>query len=249
MIRIVALLLSVLMLAPLAAAQRTGVKVIGGDWITLGDVAPVTGEHAGILLGPAPPAGQTLALDPAFLIATAKSAGVILAIPLDQPIMVTRAAGNAPAAPVANPARPANQIQQVGSAATPNQNSGQVLVFVRDVPRGHVIASSDVSWEAANPSRPIRGGADMQTAIGMEMKRAIKAGQPLLSSDLKQASVIRKGEPVKLVYVSAGVRLSVDGVAQNEAAKGESVRVLNSYSKRTVDAVAEASGEARVNAR
>jgi len=245
MIRIAALALVALMLAPLAVAQRTGVKVIGGDWITLGDVAPVTGEHAGILLGPAPPAGQTLALDPAFLIATAKSAGVILAIPLDQPIMVTRAAGNAPAAPAANPARPANQIQQVGSAAA----SGQVLVFARDVLRGHVITSSDVTWEAANPSRPIRGGADMQAAVGMEVKRALKAGQPLLSSDLKQASVIRKGEPVKLVYVSAGVRLSVDGVAQNEAAKGEAVRVLNSYSKRTVDAVAEATGEARVNGR
>jgi len=245
MIRIAALVLSVLMLAPFAVAQRTGVKMIGGDWITLGDVTPVTGEHAGILLGPAPPAGQTLALDPAFLIATAKSAGVILAIPLDQPIMVTRATNNAPAAPAAVPARPANQIPQVGSAPT----SGQVLVFVRDVPRGHVISSSDVSWEAANPSRSIRGGADMQAAIGMEMKRALKAGQPLLASDLKQAALIRKGEPVKLIFVSAGVRLSVDGIAQNEAAKGEAVRVLNSYSKRTIDAVAEATGEARVNGR
>ena len=72
MIRAAALVLIALALAPLAAAQ----KAINGDWITLGDVAPVTGEHAGILLGPAPPPGQTLALDPAFLIATAKKAGV-----------------------------------------------------------------------------------------------------------------------------------------------------------------------------
>ncbi len=83
----------------------------------------------------------------------------------------------------------------------------------------------------------------------MEVKRAIKAGQPVLAQDLKQPALIRKGEPVKLVYVTAGVRLSVDGVAQNEAAKGEPVRVLNSYSKRTVEAVAVASGEARVNGR
>ena len=70
MIRAAVLVLFALALAPLAAAQ-TAIK---GDWITLGDVAPVTGEHAGILLGPAPPPGQTLALDPAFLIATAKKA-------------------------------------------------------------------------------------------------------------------------------------------------------------------------------
>ena len=245
MIRIAALLLSVVLLAPLGVAQRTGVKVIGGDWITLGDVAPVTGEHAGILLGPAPPPGQTLALDPAFLIATAKNAGVILAIPLDQPIMVTRATGNATPAPVANTARPAMPAAQITGA----QTAGQVLVLVRDVPRGHVLSADDLSWQDANPARPIRNGADMQLAVGLEVRRALKAGQPVLSADLKQPTLIRKGEPVKLVYVSAGVRLSVDGVAQNEAAKGEAVRVLNSYSKRTIDAVAEASGEARVNAR
>ena len=245
MIRIAALFLSVMLLAPLAVAQRTGVKVIGGDWITLGDVAPVTGEHAGILLGPAPPPGQTLALDPAFLVATAKNAGVILAIPLDQPIMVTRGTGNARPAPVANAARVASPAAQIAGT----RSVGQVLVLVRDIPRGHVLSEGDLSWQEANPTRPIRNGADMQLAVGLEVRRALKAGQPVLSADLKQPVLIRKGEPVKLVYVSAGVRLSVDGVAQSEAAKGEAVRVLNSYSKRTIDAVAEASGEARVNVR
>lgn len=245
MIRIAAIFLSVLLLAPLAVAQRTGVKVIGGDWITLGDVAPVTGEHAGILLGPAPPPGQTLALDPAFLVATAKNAGVILAIPLDQPIMVTRATGNAKAAPPAMTARAATPAAQIAST----QSAGQVVVLVRDIPRGHVLSAEDLNWQDANASRPIRNGADMDLAVGLEVRRALKAGQALLSADLKQPALIRKGEPVKLVYISAGVRLSVDGVAQNEAAKGEAVRVLNSYSKRTIDAIAEASGQARVNVR
>ena len=245
MTRIAAILLSVMVLAPLAVAQRTGVKVIGGDWITLGDVAPVTGEHAGILLGPAPPPGQTLALDPAFLIATAKNAGVILAIPLDQPIMVTRATGNAKAAPPAMTARAATPAAEIAGT----QSAGQVVVLVRDIPRGHVLAAEDLNWQEANASRPVRNGADMDLAVGLEVRRALKAGQALLSADLKQPALIRKGEPVKLVYISAGVRLSVDGVAQNEAAKGEAVRVLNSYSKRTIDAIAEASGQARVNVR
>lgn len=237
MIRAAALVLSLILFAPFAAAQT----VIRGDWITLGDVAPVTGDHAGILLGPAPPPGQTLALDPAFLVATAKKAGVILAIPLDQPVMVTRSTGNATPAPVARTANPAKQI-------TGTEEAAQVLVLLRDVPRGHVIGSGDVGWEDASPTRVVRGGADMQ-AVGMEIRRAVKAGQPVLAVDLKQPAVIRKGEQVKIVYVSPGVRLSVDGVAQNEAAKGEAVRVLNSYSKRTIEAVAVASGEARVNGR
>jgi flagella basal body P-ring formation protein FlgA len=227
------------------AASAAAQKAIKGDWITLGDVAPVTGEHAGILLGPAPPPGETLALDPAFLIATARQAGVILAIPLDQPVMVTRAAGAARPAMAANQARTAATAPQIGGVQAPLQ----VLVLVRDVPRGHVIASGDVNWEDASASRPIRNGADMELAIGKEVRRALKAGQPILAQDLKLAAVIRKGDQVKIVYATPGVRLSVEGVAQNEAARGEPVRVLNSYSKRTIDAVAEANGEARVSIR
>jgi flagella basal body P-ring formation protein FlgA len=239
MIRIAALALSLAVLASPAMAQRAPAEV-SGDWITLGDVAPVTGTAAGILIGPAPPAGQTLSLDPAFLIATAKGAGVILAIPLDQPIMVVRSAGNARAA---NPARPANPARQIGQ---PSQADGQILVLVRDVQRGEVITANDVEMQAQPQGRPLRG-MDIDAVVGMEAKRTLKTGQPVQATDIKAASVIRKGDPVAIVYTAPGVRLSVDGVAQNEASLGQPVRVLNSYSKRSIDAVATGHGEASVN--
>ena len=245
MLRAAALVFIALALAPLAMAQRASTIGIRGDWITLGDVAPVTGEHAGILLGPAPPPGQTLALDPAFLIATAKKAGVILAIPLDQPVMVTRVAGSATPAPAANPARTANPAPQIAGAQQPMQ----VLVLLRDVPKGHLLSSNDLGWEDASPLHPVRNGASMDVALGKEMKRPLKAGQPLVATDLKLPAVIRKGAQVKIVYASKGVRLTVDGVAQNEAAMGEPVRVLNTFSKRTIEAVATANGEASVTSR
>lgn len=245
MLRAAALALIALALAPLAAAQRPSTIGIRGDWITLGDVAPVTGEHAGILLGPAPPPGQTLALDPAFLIATAKKAGVILAIPLDQPVMVTRASGNATSAQPAAPARTASLAPQIAGTQQP----AQVLVLLRDVQKGHLLTSGDLGWEDASPARIVRNGADMDIAVGKETKRALKAGQPLVATDLKLPAVIRKGAQVKIVYVAQGVRLTVDGVAQNEASLGEPVRVLNTFSKRTIDAVATANGEASVTSR
>lgn len=241
MIRIAALALACLALAPLAGAQA-GVKQVSGDWIKLGDVAPVSGDAANLLIGPAPPAGQTLSLDPAFIVSTAKSAGVLLAIPLDAPVLVTRT-GNAKQATPANVARPATPAKQIAGDAL----GGEVLVLVRDVPRGGVITDADLGWQAASAVRPVRNGADPETAVGMEARRMLKAGQALAASDLKAASVIRKGDPVTLIYTTPGVKLTVDGVAQNEAAKGEAVRVLNSYSKRTIEAVAHAPGEARVN--
>ncbi len=242
MIRLAALALVLAVLAAPAMAQRAP-KQVGGDWITLGDVAPVTGTAAGILIGPAPPAGQTLSLDPAFLIATAKGAGVILAIPLDQPIMVMRSTGNAKTAPSANAARPANPARQIGQ---PAQAGGEILVLVRDITRGDVITANDVELQAQPSGRTLRG-VDMDSAVGMEARRTLKAGQPVQASDIKAASVIRKGDPVAIVYTAPGVRLSVDGVAQNEAALGQPVRVLNNYSKRSIDAVATGHGEASVN--
>ena len=183
MIRIAALVFAFLALAPVAGAQA---KQVSGDWIRLGDVAPVTGEAAGLLIGPAPPVGQTLSLDPAFLISTAKSAGVLLAIPLDAPVMVTRTGNATPA----NAARPANPARQIAGDA----RDGQVLVLVRDVPRGGVITDGDLAWQAANPSRPVRNGVDPDAAVGMEARRLLKAGQPLQAADLKAAAVIRKGD-------------------------------------------------------
>jgi flagella basal body P-ring formation protein FlgA len=226
-------------LAPAAQAQ----KAVAGEWITLGDVAPVTGEAAGLLLGPAPPVGQTLALDPAFIIATAKGAGVLLAIPLDKPIMVTRATGNATPAPVARTANTANPARQI---APSDAAEAQVLVLVRDIARGGVIGADDLDWAEATAPRA-RGIDDWDAAVGMEARRGLKAGQHILVNDLKAPSVIRKGDPVKLIYATGGVHLSVDGVAQNEAALGDSVRILNTYSKRTVEAVAAGHGEARIN--
>src|SRR5689334_15932862 len=123
--------------APISAAW--GQVAVKGDWISLGDIAPVTGDAAAILIGPAPPAGQKLAIDPVFVTSVAKKSGVILAIPLDQPIWVTRTTGNAPAAKEAPAARQANQAPQItaplagGKAAG---NSGEVIVLIRDVARG-----------------------------------------------------------------------------------------------------------------
>lgn len=242
MIRFALAALASFALAPAAGAQ-TAVK---GDWIALGDVAPVTGEAATILVGPAPPPGQTLALDPAFLVSVAKKSGVILAIPLDKPIWVTRATGNATPAKAANLARPGNPAQQIAGET----QEAEILVLVRDVARGQRISDADIDWAPASSVRAARNSAaDIDVVLGMETRRALKAGQPLQMNDIKQPALIRKGEPVKLVYASPGLRLTVDGQAQADAAKGENVRVLNTFSKRTIDAVAAAEGEAHVTRR
>lgn len=243
---------SVASLFVFAAASPAFAQVkVSGDWVTLGDVAPVTGDAAKLLIAQAPPEGQTLALDPAFVVAAAKKAGKILALP-DEPLLVTREskalAGGAPppAPPVAPVAPQARQASQPSGLALQGVD-GQVLVLVRDVARGAKLTENDLTWSDAGTVRPGRTPPqDLQSALGLEAKRPLKAGVAVQMSDLTAPSVVKKNEPVKLVYVSPGMRLSVDGKALNDAAMGESVRVLNSFSKRTIEAVATAEGEARV---
>ena len=239
-----------LALAPVATAQ----VVVRGDWVTLGDVAPVTGDAAKVLLAPSPAAGQTLSLDPKFLVEAARRSDIVLAIPLDLPILVSRTGGGAPQARQAAVAKSAPLAPQAAVAVASPAGlagppvAGWIIVLVHDVARGAKISAADVEW-AASPSG-VHGRntpEDIDTVVGQEARRLLKAGQPVQTADLKSPTVIRKGDPVRLVYASEGLRLSVDGQAQGDAAAGESVRVLNRYSKRSIDAVATAEGEARVS--
>lgn len=249
-VRLIALTVAVALAG--SGATAFGQIVVKGDWVSLADVVPVSGDAARILLTPAPPPGQTLALDPAFIVSVARGAGVDVSLAPDKPIMVTRAALAAPvkvSAPVA--VQPA--VQPATRAPAPKQDPGarpsasHILVLARDLTRGDRLTRADLEWVVPPSPRTLRNAPDtIAEIVGLEAKRTLKAGAPANLSDLQPPTVVRKGEAVKIVYATGGLRLTVDGLAQSDAAAGEPVRVLNSYSRRTIDAVAHASGEAHV---
>lgn len=243
-------ILSALSLLALPASAQIAVS---GDWVRLGDVAPVSGEAAQVLVAPAPPPGEQLALDPVFLASVARQSGVIVALPADSPIFVTRAGAPVPAAPPAPQAAPqaATAPTPRGGAVLPLDGAPQpdwILVAAGPVARGAVLHRSDLKWASPDSVRgSVRNAVfDLSDAVGMELKRTLRADAPLQITDLKPAAVIHKGDTVQLVYQSGGVRLATSGLAQQDAARGEPVRILNQYTKRTIEAIAYAEGEARV---
>jgi flagella basal body P-ring formation protein FlgA len=235
--------------AILLAGPATAQVAVSGEWVTLGDVAPVAGEAAGIALMPSPPAGQKLALDPKFVTSVARGAGIVVALPLDQPLYVTRAGpGAAPLAPVAKQAPKAPAAPQAATFASNGMSpeAGLVLVLSRDVARGAIIQAGDLDWQAPPGTKPRGLPGDPALVIGKEAKRALRAGAVLYGTDFQAPNIVRKGEQVKIVYAASGLRLTADGIAQGDAAKGEAVRVLNNYNKRSIDAVAYGEGEVRI---
>ncbi len=239
-------------LAPVAAAQ----VAVSGDWVTLGDVAPVTGDAAKMLLAPTPAAGKTLASIPAFVIEAARRSGIILAIPLDQPILVNNSATPAPVAPTApsqnqprspRKHRPPRAICWTASRRLRRRRAGSS--FWRATFRAAPACPQPTLNGRRRPAAPTC--ATRRTAlddvVGQEAKRSLRSGQAIQTSDLKPPAVMHKGEPVRLVYAAEGMRLTVEGEAQTDAAAGDPVRVLNKYSKRSIDAVATADGDALVS--
>lgn len=216
---------------------------VSGDWVRLGDVAPVTGKAADKLIAASPLPGQRLPLTSAFINMQAAAAGYPVAMPDGQTIWVVRSdqpdTRTLPAI--------ASKVITETAETMPDDLDGQVPVLNMDVRRGDPITADMVDFETPDPKRRIQGL--IRSAVYLEdteATRTIRAGQMLSMRDVQPVSVIRKGDPVQLVYQAGALRLTVSATALENAARGDSIRVMNLQSKRTMDAVASAPGEARV---
>ncbi|PWE17554.1 flagella basal body P-ring formation protein FlgA [Marinicauda salina] len=124
-----------------------------------------------------------------------------------------------------------------------------VPVLARPYARGEVIAEADIEWIRL-PADRIRSDAVLEAdaMAGMEARRSLRAGEALRGYDLSQPAAIARGETVALVYQVANLTLTARARALEDAPLGEPARFMNLQSNRTIEAVVEAPGRARVGA-
>ena len=122
-----------------------------------------------------------------------------------------------------------------------------IPVLGRVIPAGQEITSGDIEWISVRADR-IRPDAvlDPEAIIGRESRRALRPGEPLRSYDLQMPVVISRGETVTLVFDAPGIQLTVRARALEDVADGEVARFVNLQSNRTVEALADGPGRARV---
>jgi len=65
----------------------------------------------------------------------------------------------------------------------------------------------------------------------------------LIARDVGPPHLVRRGHPVELIYVRPGLRISALGVAQEDGALGDLVRVMNAESRRQLQGVVSGPGE------
>ena len=121
--------------------------------------------------------------------------------------------------------------------------SADVLVATRVIPANAVISADDIQLrDVSAPS----GIQDPNLVIGMEARKALFAGRPILNSDIGVPAVVERNQLVQLVFRRSGLVIKADGRAMGRAGPGDIVRVMNLASRSLVTAKVDAEGVAHV---
>jgi flagella basal body P-ring formation protein FlgA len=113
----------------------------------------------------------------------------------------------------------------------------EAAVLTRDVQRTEILKSSDVIVERRAKAEIGNDAATRGAAVGMQMRRQIRAGQALRSADLAKPDLVQRDDNVTLIFETAGIYLTIRGKALEGGTEGDVVSVLNLQSKRTVSGV------------
>jgi flagella basal body P-ring formation protein FlgA len=123
----------------------------------------------------------------------------------------------------------------------------ETAVLTRNVDRGDVLKASDVVTERRPKAEVGSDAATRSRVVGMQMRKGLRAGQPLKSTDLGKPDLVQRDDNVTLIYEAAGLYLTVRGKAVDSGTEGDTVTVLNLQSKRTVSGTVIGRGQVAIS--
>lgn len=136
-------------------------------------------------------------------------------------------------------------LREGGSITAQTSITGRVVtelevpVLARSLQRDEVITARDLAWQrialtSATQQVLIRA----EDIIGKAPRTAVRAGQLLRPADLIAPAIIKRGALVTILFKTGNLQLTAKGRALSDAAAGESVRVANTSSSRTIEGIA-----------
>ncbi len=190
--------------------------------VTLGDLFDGAGGAAEMLV--ATRTGPTVVLDAGAVQAMARRAGLDWSNPNGLRRIVVRGGAAAATAPA-------------------GRGNVEVLAWARSVNAGEIIQPQDMVWAKA-AGAPADAPRDADAVIGMAARRPLREGATVSLRDVTAQQVIKAGEMVQITWSSGGITLSLQGKAMSAAAVGQTFNVQNPVSKKLIEAVATAPGQA-----
>jgi len=114
----------------------------------------------------------------------------------------------------------------------------EVPVVRRAVQRGEVIADADIDY-VTMPAAGLTKGLvlDPGQLTGKAAKRTLHADRAVRAVDLMAPILVARNSNVSMIYVVGTLQITAHGRALADAGAGDTILVLNTSSKKTVEAV------------
>lgn len=121
----------------------------------------------------------------------------------------------------------------------------EVYAAARSLSRGALLSKDDLERVEINVNRTSRGYyTDAEQLAGMELNRAMRAGEIVTPSRISAPQLVERGQTVLLTLDSSTASVSMNGEALQSGALGDRIRVRNSSSERVIEG--EIIGDSRV---
>jgi flagella basal body P-ring formation protein FlgA len=213
--------LAMALAAPALAGQRVVLRaeVSGAGLITLGDLFENAGAASQTVVGNAAPAGESAVLDAGAVQRIARENGLDWANTDNLQRIVV------PSGVVRPAARAAQMVE--------------VLTYARSLMAGDIVQPEDLAFTkvasfAISPDAP----RNAEEVIGKAARRPLRSGAAVAVHDVTPPQVIKRDDTVRVAYSADGVDLTLDGKSMGAAAVGETVAIMNTASKKVIQAVA-----------
>ncbi|MBL4758805.1 MAG: flagellar basal body P-ring formation protein FlgA [Rhizobiales bacterium] len=118
-----------------------------------------------------------------------------------------------------------------------------IPVLSRDVRRGDVITDSDIEMNEI-PRQRISGDIlrTINAMTGKAARRTLMAGRTVSANDIEEPKLVHRNSLVTITFTTPGMTLTAQGRALDDAAMGETVRLINIRSNRIVEGVVMSNG-------
>lgn len=116
----------------------------------------------------------------------------------------------------------------------------QIPVLTRPVNRGQVISERDIEWQEVRGEAVRRDVAtDLDQLVGQAPRHNLRAGVPVLTTDVQAPIAVTKGSLVTMVLKTDAMTLTTQGKALENGSVGDTIRIINTQSNHTVEAKVE----------
>jgi flagellar basal body P-ring formation protein FlgA len=124
------------------------------------------------------------------------------------------------------------------------QVAAQEVLATHNLRAGTILSAADLKVSGIEDT----AAWDLVAAlVGLETRRAIYSGRPVVAADLGPPTLVRRNAVVAMLYSSNGLGIRTEGRALESGGAGEVIRVINLNSRQSV--MATVIGENQVEAR